>query len=538
MIHRIRNLLTEALKSNGYEYPEDTLIAEPPSHVAADFAVNVALQVARAVKGNPREIAEKLRESLLQTEEFADIEISGPGFLNVHLTDASYKKALQELEALPSTGVPATDPKKIVVEYISANPTGPLHIGNARGGPLGETIARVLQAKGHNVHRDFYVNDIGGQANKFACTVLHFYKLAFDMESEAPECGYPEHVVSELVAEIVTNVGDRLLHLPADQQEEAMRVVAIDRQVKRIQATAARMGIHFDTWSTQGEVVASGRTASALGILEERGSTFEKEGAIWLNGEMHETDRETVLVKSDKTTTYFLDDIAFYRMKLEEWGNDYAVCVLGPGHLDHIARMKAGLSGVGIDPDRYHGTIYQNVQLKQDGVKVKMAKRDGNFVTADQVLDEIPRDVFTWFMLSKAPETHLDFDLQLAKDTSEKNPIYYVQYAHARICSVLAKVETEPTGEKSELNKEERALVRHLATFGKVIDEVAETYRTHLIPTYLYELATRYHHFYAHHRVIADTPEETMLRVELSKLTAKALKEGLNLLNIEAQSSM
>jgi arginyl-tRNA synthetase len=537
MIALLEALIAQVLSELGYEYPADTLVTEPPHHVEADFAVNVALQVAKATKGNPREIAQAVHDKLMATNQFSKIEIAGPGFLNLSLEDGLYRQTFAELQAAPL--LQKGESKKVVVEYISANPTGPLHIGNARGGPIGETISRTLEALGTTVHRDFYVNDVGGQASKFARSVLHFYKLKFGVESEAPEGGYPEHVVAELVEAVAQQEGDSILKLPADQQEEAMRKVAIDLQVSKIQATADRMGITFDTWSLQSELLSSGRSAATLAILEEKHSTIEKDGAIWLKSGIQEDDRETVLVKSDKTTTYFLDDIAFYRMKLDEWENDYGVCVLGANHFGHIPRMQAGMAGIGIDPNRYKGTLYQQVQLKEGTEKIKMSKREGNFVTADQVLDEIPRDVFTWFMLSKAAETHLDFDLQLAKDTSEKNPIYYVQYAHARIHSVLAKA-GEPAEQPAEpsFNREERALLRHVAAFPSVVVEVATSFRTHLLPTYLYELATRYHHFYAHHRVMSDNAAEASVRIALSKLTAQTLREGLQLMNIEAQDHM
>lgn len=535
MIQPLETLLAQALDELGHQYPADVVVSEPPPYVAADFATNVALQVAREAKGNPRELAEQIRQKLIATGQFTDIEIAGPGFLNLSLHDDPYTIALESLRERLIERV--GNPQNIVVEYISANPTGPLHIGNARGGPIGETIVRVLEAQGHSVHRDFYVNDIGGQANKFALSVLHYYKAHFGIESTFPEGGYPAPYIQEL-AESIAREGDDILHLPADQQVEAMRKRAIETQVAQIRGTADRMGITFDTWSLQSDLVASGRSADTLAILEAKESTIEREGAVWLKSGLQEDDRETVLVKSDKTTTYFLDDIAFYRMKLDEWGNDFGICVLGANHFGHIPRMKAGLTGIGLDANRYHGTLYQQVQLKEGGEKIRMSKREGNFVTADEVLDEIPRDVFSWFMLSKTAETHLDFDLQLAKDTSEKNPIYYVQYAHARIHSVLAKVGEATAAPKEAYNAEERALIRHLSNFASVIAEVSQTYRTHLIPTYLYELATRYHHFYAHHRVMADDPSEAALRLSLSRLVADVLKEGLALMNIVALDHM
>ncbi len=535
MIETLEKYLRNVLQELEHEYPSDVVVSEPPAHIGADFATNVALQVARAASANPREVAEKVREKLLANADISNVEIAGPGFLNIVLAESAYTNALANEQPSPK------DNKKVTVEYISANPTGPLHIGNARGGPMGETIARVLEKQGNKVHRDFYVNNVGGQANVFAASVLYHYKLHFGVESTFPEKGYPAPYVQELGEEIATAEGDYILHLPEAEQVEAMRKTAIDRQVAKIRGTVERMGIHFDTWSNESELVESGRSAAVLELLQHNNATFEKDGAVWLSADMHDEDRETVLVKSDGTTTYFLDDIAFYRMKLDEWGNEYGVCVLGPGHVDHITRMKAGLRGIGLDPERYRGSVYQHVQLKENGEKKKMTKREGTFVTADQVLDEIPRDVFTWFMLSKAAETHLDFDFQLATDTSEKNPVYYVQYAHARICSVLAKAEgydKNITTAGLGFNPEERSLIRHLAAFERVIADVAATYRTHLIPAYVYELATRYHHFYAHNRVMSDDLTEAAQRLRLSALTAATIKEGLQLMNIVAQDRM
>jgi arginyl-tRNA synthetase len=534
MVAQLESLLQKVAESLGYTYPKGVLIEEPPAHVKADFSVNIAMQLARETKQNPREIAENVRTKLLESHDISFVEIAGPGFLNINLGDSWYQPAVQRVVITP-----VEHPQKINVEYISANPSGPLHIGNARGGPIGETIARVLQRLGHTVERDFYLNDIGGQANKFAETVLHYYKLHFKVPSEFPEKGYPAPYVQELAEEIVRSEGDRFLQLKEEAQIEAMRVVAIERQVSKIRATAERMGIQFDRWYPQSELLESGRSQTTLEELQKKGATLEKDGAVWLKSGIQDDDRETVLVKSDGTTTYFLDDIAYYREKFTERGFARGVCLLGANHYGHIPRMEAAMVALGF-PERYHGVMYQNVQLKVDGQNVKMAKREGNFVTADEVLDEIPRDVFTYFMLSKAAETHLDFDLQLAKDTSEKNPIYYIQYANARIHSILARAEKKDTPPPADYlyNVEERALIRHLVQFDTVVQEVGENYRTHLIPAYLYELASRYHHFYAHHRVITEDESTTALRLRLSILTAETIKEGLSLLNIVAQEKM
>ncbi|HSI20337.1 MAG TPA: arginine--tRNA ligase [Verrucomicrobiae bacterium] len=540
MVEHIESLLIAAVRELGHDYPSDVVVSEPPHHVASDYAVNVALQLARATKGNPRELAEQVKEKLMASGEFSSIDIAGPGFLNLHLDDAVFTRALADLLSRESlAGKPTDNPQKVVVEFVSANPTGPLHIGNARGGPIGETISRALEARGHTVHRDFYVNDIGGQARKFALSILHYYKLAFGQESEFPEGGYPAPYIQELASQIAEAEGESLLTLDGEEQIEAMRKTSIACMVQHMRATCDRMGITFTTWSPQSELETSGRATATLELLKEKDAILEKDGAIWLKSGIQDEDRETVLVKSDGTYTYFLDDTAFYRMKLEEWGNDTSVCVLGANHSGHIPRMQASMAALGLDPKRYQGTLYQQVQLKEGAERIKMSKREGNFVTADEVLDQVPRDVFTWFMLSKAAETHLDFDLQLAKDTSEKNPIYYVQYAHARIHSIIARAGEVPTDVSPvPLNAEERALVRHLSAFPHMVSEVAETFRTNLIPAYLYELATRYHHFYAHHRVMADEPAVFAQRLALSKYTASVLREGLKLMNIEAMEQM
>jgi arginyl-tRNA synthetase len=534
MITTLEQLLRTAITGMGYEYPAGVVISEPPAHIPGDYAANAALLLAKLAGQNPRELAAKLAEALQASEVIERVSIEGPGFLNISISNTLYLQALQQGFSIEAT----TQPKKVCVEYISANPTGPLHIGNARGGPFGETVSRALEALGHSVHRDFYVNDVGGQANTFAASVLHYYKQRFNVPSEFPEKGYPAPYVQELANEIADGIADAILKLPESEQREAMRKEAISRQVEKIKATADRMGISFDSWSPQSDLLSSGRSARALATLHESDTTMQKEGATWLKAGLAEDDRETVLVKSDGTTTYFLDDIAFYRMKLEEWGMDYGVCVLGANHFGHIPRMRAGLAGLGLDGGRYQAAIYQNVQLKEGGVAKKMAKREGTFVTADEVLDEIPLDVFNWFMVSKAPETHLDFDLSLAKDTSEKNPVYYVQYAHARICNILARIEEAATlPEAAEFNPEERALIRHLAAFSAVVREVALEYRVNALPNYLHELATRYHHFYAHHRVIEEgKPHAT--RVAISQATAAILKEGLRLINSTAPAQM
>ena len=543
MIEFVEQELRAVLEKLGFPYPEGVLISEAPAHVNAELSLNIALQLARVVQQNPRVLAEQIKSALEARPLIESVEIAGPGFINIKCAAEAYVELSQALQnachadRLAGEQLPEAERKHINVEYVSANPSGPLTIANARGGPIGETVVQVLTARGHKVTRDYYVNDIGGQANIFGASVLHHYKRYFGLESELPIKGYPAQYVQDLAAEIAEAEGKRFLDMPEELQVDAMRADAIERMIAKIRATTERMGIHFDRWYWQSTLLSEGRSQATFKELVERGATLEKDGAIWLKSGFHDDDRETVLVKQDGVTTYFLDDIAYHREKFTERGIDSVVCTLGANHSGHVPRMQASMTAIGLKAEQYQAIIYQYVQLKEDGVTKKMAKREGTFVTADEVLDEISRDVFTYFMLSKANETHLDFDMQLAKDTSEKNPIYYIQYAHARIHSILERApEAEAGG--YVFNTEERHLLRHLSQFPNVVKEVGDTFRVHALSLYVYELATRYHHFYAHHRVISDDTAATYARLELSKLTAATIKKALELMNISAPEKM
>lgn len=540
----LASLLADACQRLGATLPAGHQLTETPEHVAADLASNAALLLAKPLSRDPRAVASELQSLLEQSDLVDQVEIAGPGFLNITLSTAAYQKSLQALleqeHVLAAVKLPEAERQTINVEFVSANPSGPLHIGNARGGPLGEAIVRLLEAQGHTVQRDFYVNDMGGQANRFAKSVLHFYAEVIGESYPLPEDGYRGEYVKELANEIATEQERALWGLPEEHRIDAMRQEAIGRMVAKINQTTDRMGVHFDRWYWQHELHPE-LVARALELLNEHDATMEKDGARWLKSGLRDDDRESVLVKSDGSTTYFLDDLAYHIDKLVNRGAQRAVVLLGADHHGHPPRMRAGFQAMGFRPEQYEAVVYQYVQLKEDGQVVGMAKREGKFVTADQVLDEVPRDVFTYFMLSKANETHVDFDLQLAKDTSEKNPVYSIQYAHARICSVIAKAGEEPRANQEGyvLQPAERALVRHLANLSTVVSEAARTYRVNLVTQYLIELAARYHQFYAQHRIVqAESMAAAAVRLQLSRLTQQSLAAGLELLHISAPESL
>jgi arginyl-tRNA synthetase len=543
----LTSLVQKACQELGFEYPGGVIITEPPAHIPGDYSVNIALQLAKSVGKPPREVADMIAEKLRNNEDIAEVTLAGPGFINVAFDDEVYHHMMRGLSQgtpLDTVKLPKDKRQRISVEYVSANPSGPLTVGNARGGPLGEAISRVLEAQGHTVTREFYVNDIGGQANRFGASVLHFYAAEFGQELPFPEDGYMGEYVKDLAKDIAKEDGRSILDSPAENQVEAIRQVAIARMVEQVKHVVARLGITFDRWFWQSSLHHEGKLLETLYTLKANGMTMEKDGAVWLKSGVLEGDRESVLVKSDGTTTYFLDDIAYHEDKLISRKSDRAVCLLGADHSGHPPRMRAGIQALGLDPDRYQAVVYQYVQLKENGQIAEMSKRAGKFVTAAQVLDEVPKDVFTFFMVSKSNDTHVDFDLQLAKDTSEKNPVYSIQYAHARICSVLKKAHAESLSpalpqDALDLEATERALVRQLASFSETVAEAAEHFRINLISQYLTELSARYHQFYAHNRVIqAELPHSTEFRLLLSKLTKETLAAGLSLLHISAPDQL
>lgn len=543
MIAKLHNLIADWARTQQVELPESVQVTEAPAHASgAHYSTNAALLLAQPLQQPPQTVASQLAEALRHSPDIEKVDIAGPGFLNLTITDAAYSEELQAMTAISlgqALKLPAAECLKIDVEYVSANPSGPLHIGNARGGPIGEAIVRILLARGHQVTRDFYVNDIGGQANRFAESVLHYYAKQLGESWPFPEDGYQGQYVQELADSIVQSNHRQIWEAP--DKVEAMRVEAISRMVDGIKKVTDQMGIQFDCWYWQHQLHQDGLVKRALQILQEHDATLEKDGAIWLKAGFRDDDRETVLVKSDGSTGYFLDDLAYHLGKFTDRGFDLAVCLLGADHSGHPPRMRAGIQALGFRADQYQAVVYQYVQLKENGVAVGMSKRAGNIMLAEQVLAEVPRDVFTYFMVSKANETHVDFDLQLAKDTSEKNPVYSIQYAHARICSLLGKVGERPEVKLADYNwaPAEQALLRHLAAFPGIVIEVSQTYRVNLLTQFLFELAGRYHQFYAQHRIAqAESDQAKLVRLQLSEQTQKSLQLGLELLNISAPTSL
>ncbi len=501
---------------------------EPPSKPEfGDYATNAALVCAKSVGENPRALAEKLGGVLAETlgEALAKWEIAGPGFINMTLADGWYRSAAGAMLAAGESfgsGL-ASDPERILVEFVSANPTGPLTAAGGRHAAYGDSLARILAFHGHDVSREYYVNDAGTQVERLGLSIR-----ARARGEEVPEDGYSGDYVNDLAKEIPgASDGD-----PAELAEAGVQLL-----VGRIADTLKRYGVEFDRWFSErtlhGEAEAP--VASTSAALERSGHAFRAEGALWLRTTDFGDDKDRVLIRSDGEPTYFAADIAYHADKLARC--DRLIDVLGADHHGYIGRMKAAVSTLGEDPDRLEMVIMQFVHLIEGGDRAQMSKRRGEFVTLDELLDEIGPDAARWFMLQRSHDTTVDLDLDLAREDTAENPVFYVQYAHARIASIIEKAGGEvPTikAEGPELHQSERALIRRLASFPDELAEAAERRAPHRICAYALILAQEFSAFYRDCRIIGAPPEEHEFRLALGEAARVRIAVCLGLLGVSA----
>jgi arginyl-tRNA synthetase len=437
--------------------------------------------------------------------------------------------------------------RRAVVEFVSANPTGPVHIGNARGGPLGDAIASLLEATGYEVTREFYVNDVGGQIDKLGKSILHSMRDKPEASSEKIE--YQGSYVDELAAKAASKLAGKV---PEDvtEAERVLGRFGMDELTGEIRKDCEDIGIRFDSWVSEKQVLAT-ETQPILDGLKAKGVTVEKEGAVWLatDDEFLE-DRECVLVRSDGRPTYFANDIAYHVGKYRR-GFDRIINVWGSNHHGHVPRVKAAVKSLGLDPDKIETVLYQYVRVKRGADAVKMSKRAGNFVTAREVLDEVGRDAFRFFLLMRAPESHLDFDLKLATEKSAENPVYYVQYAHARICSIERKsveAKIEPPGDEVDLSvldlPEEGEMIRMIHEFPEEVARAADRLEPHRITFYLLELVKAFQAYYTkakedpRYRVLSAQVDTTQAKLYLCRALKLTISQGLTLLGVSAPEVM
>ena len=512
-----------------------------PSH--GDFATNVALANARVLKRNPREVAENLVEAL-DTPLVAKAEVAGPGFVNFWLTpEALWQGVGTVLGEGRRYGreEPLGDPMQL--EFVSANPTGPMTVAHGRHAAYGDSLARILEAAGRVVSREYYFNDGGNQIRLLSESVAARYAGLYEREWPVsdPDDLYRGEYVGEIARALAEEHGDRYLDMPPEKALPEIGAFATSWCMEDIKKTLARARVHFDTYFNEKSLYESGAVEEVIEELKRRGHVYESEGALWLASSRFGDDKDRVLVKRDGSYTYMAPDLAYHRDKWER-GFRTAVDVLGADHAGYPPRIRAGLVALGLPPDFLDVELIRLVKLMRAGEQVKVSKRAGTFVTFDEVLDEVGVDVARYFYVRSSHKTEMNFDLDLAIRQSEENPVFYVQYAHARIASIFERAGTSPeeVGEvpAGELAPEERLLVLELLDFPRVVQNAAARREVHPVPTYLETLATRFHQFYTVHRVLVEDGEVRTRRLALSAATKTVLAAGLDLLGVSAPEKM
>jgi arginyl-tRNA synthetase len=545
---------------------------ERPADVShGDFSCNAAMASAKALRNNPRAIGQMIADAaVLDGTVFEKIEVAGPGFLNFFISPLWFNETVGEVISSGSDygKTELGNGKRVLVEFVSANPTGPMHIGNARGGALGDSLSSVLQFAGYEVEREFYVNDAGNQIEKFGKSLSIRYMQIADGNKADVIASYGDEDVCRKIFEDEENFpmpedvykgvdiiehaynfykinGDKFVNADEESRKSALVEYALPLNIDGLERDLKKYRIVYDTWFRESSLHKNGAVKQIVDMLTEKGQTYEKDGAIWFKASDFGDDQDRVLVRANGIPTYFVPDIAYHYNKLVTRGFDKAIDILGADHHGYIARMKAALTALGVDASKLDIVIMQMVMLVRNGETVKLSKRSGKAITLSTLLDEVPIDAARFFFNLRDPNTHLEFDLELAIEESSNNPVFYVQYAHARICSILRRMEEEGTGYSnipvSELNfnhPAELALIRHIAALPDCINEAAKDYNPSKITKYLCDLAQLFHKFYDNCKIKGEEENILQSRLSLCVATKTVFKNLLDLLKVDAPEKM
>ncbi len=524
----------------------DFTIEVPKEKAHGDFAANVAMLLAKEARKAPRLIAQALQENIPEdTSAWLDrTEAAGPGFLNFFLkTDWLYEVLPVVLKQDKKYGCSDYGQgKKVQVEFVSANPTGLLHMGNARGAALGDSLCNVLKAAGFDVTREFYINDAGNQIENFAKSLEARYLQLLGHDVPFPEEGYHGEDLIATVQNIIEQVGDKYLHADSAERQKFLVQTALHEKISAIKKDLADFGVEYDVWFSEQSLHDSGAVQKTVKELQEKGYVYEKDGALWFKSTLFGDEKDEVLVRANGIPTYFAADIAYHRNKFER-GFEKVINIWGADHHGHVARMKGAVQSLGYDPDRLQVILMQLVRLFRGGEVVRMSKRSGQYVTLAELMEEVGRDAARYFFVMRSPDSHLDFDLDLAKEESAENPVYYVQYAHARICSIIkAGASRLPSVEQVDLTvlreEAELDLLRKIADLPDEIIGAAAHQEPHRLTRYAHELASLFHSFYNSCRVLTDETELKNARLVLVEATRITLRNVLTLLGVSAPERM
>lgn len=552
----LKNIIEQAVKkavSNG-ALPEAEMpqfnIEKPANKDNGDYSTNVAMAGARAFKKAPRMIAEAIASCIdLDGTAFDRVEIAGPGFMNFFLSQQFYSDVLKDVFSCGKDYGKSDygQGKRVLVEFVSANPTGPMHIGNARGGAIGDCLSSVLDWAGFSVNREFYVNDAGNQIEKFATSLEVRYLQHYDPSVELPEDAYHGQDIVEHAENFIKEYGDKYVNADSKERRKALVDFALPKNIAGLERDLGRYRITYDKWFRESTLHNDGSVQRVIDALKEKGVTYEQDGALWFKASEYGNDKDIVLVRANGLPTYIVPDIAYHYNKLVTRGYDKAIDVLGADHHGYVPRMKAALTALGLDASRLDCVIMQMVRLVREGETIKLSKRSGKAITLNTLIDEVPLDAARFFFNLREPNSHFDFDLELAAKQSSENPVYYVQYAHARICSIIKKAQEQgvelktPSDDELALlnSKEEKDLIRHLSLLTDEIVSAAKSYDPAKITHYVIELATLFHKFYNAQRVMLDDNEGLMqARLFLCKAVKDTIYNILTMLKITAPEVM
>lgn len=559
MVKEVENKLNEAIAlavekaTQSGDLPEAEMpkfiIEKPADKKNGDFSSNIAMAGARAYHQAPRMIAEAIVKNFSLDGGYIDrCEIAGPGFINFYLSDKYYSDVLKDIVSSGDNYGRSDygEGKKMLVEFVSANPTGPMHIGNARGGAIGDCLASVLDAAGYDVQREFYINDAGNQIEKFATSLEVRYLQECGRDVELPEDAYHGEDITVHARNFYSEFGDKYAECDSQERRDALVAYALPKNIAGLEADLGKYRIKYDKWFRESTLHNDGSVQKIIEALKEKGVTYEQDGALWFKASEFGNDKDIVLIRANGIPTYIVPDIAYHYNKLVTRGYDKAIDVLGADHHGYIPRMKAALTALGLDANRLDIVIMQMVRLVRNGETIKLSKRSGKAITLNTLLEEVPIDAARFFFNLREPNSHFDFDLELAAKQSSENPVYYVQYAHARICSIIKKAADEgievTTPSEEALNRlnssEERDLISHLASLTDEIIGAAKSYDPARITHYVIELATLFHKFYNAHRVVSDDKELTEARLFLCTAVKNTIKNILVMLKVDVPESM
>lgn len=525
------------------EVPE-IKIENPKDTKNGDYATNIAMVLTKLAKRNPREIAQAIVDNLdVQKADVSKIDIAGPGFINFYM-DNSYLTGIITEALTKKVDFGKGEPKdeRILVEYVSANPTGSLHIGHARNAAVGDTLSNVLSVAGYDVLREYYINDAGKQIENLAYSIEARFLQALGEDKALPADGYHGKDIIEIGKDLAEK------HPEYKDVEEAERIKAfrklgLDYEMEKLKKDLTEFNVHFDNWFSETSLYENKKIDKALEQMRQRGYIFEEDGATWLRTTEFGDDKDRVLIKKDGSYTYFLPDIAYHYDKIER-GYDTLINLFGADHHGYINRLKASLETFGVDSKRLEIQVMQMVRLLQDGQEVKMSKRTGNAITLRDIMDEVGIDAARYFLTMRSPDSHFDFDMELAKSESSDNPVYYAQYAHARICSMLRQAKEAGITPSRDANyaliTNEKAfeLLKRVADFESVIEQAAEHRAPHRITNYIQDLAAHFHKFYNAEKVLTDDIEKSRAYVAMIEAVRITLQNALTLVGVSSPEKM